>query len=210
MGLTQRGFSPVVIDKIVSANAEQKSAGKAKKMLWKQAEISVSVDTIMSLTGMIGEELAVRLREQTTAHAQGSLQPEYAEAPNLVAVSVDGGRIMTRADAGRGVHGQGWKETKNACLLTMSSSPSQDDPHPDLPTCFSQRGYVEKLVREIHSSAAQFEKDAENSGDPRTDAHSFEPEMDPWGGVRFSWQLGLHGKDANRIIWLRISHWHKT
>jgi len=174
MRLSQRGFSPAVIDKIVSANAEQKSAGKAKKMLWKQAEISVSVDTIMSLTGMIGEELEAHLQEQATAHAEGALQPQYAEPPNLAAVSVDGGRVMTRADAGRGVHQQAWKETKNACLLTMSSSPSQEDPHPDLPACFSKRGYVEKLVREIHSSASHSQKNAENSGDSREDAQPLE------------------------------------
>lgn len=175
MGLSQRGFSSVVIDKIVSANAEHKSAGKAKKMLWKQAEVSVSVDTIMSLTGMIGEELEAHLQEQATAHAEGALQPQYAEPPNLAAISVDGGRIMTRADAGRGIHEQAWKETKNACLLTMSSSPSQEDPHPDLPGCFAKRGYVEKLVREMHSSASNSQKDAENSGDSREDASSLEP-----------------------------------
>jgi len=179
MGLSQRNFSPAVIDKIVSANAEQKSAAKAKRMLWKQADISVSVDTIMSLTGMIGEELQVQLQEQAVAHAEGNLQPQYAEPPNLVAVSVDGGRIMTRADAGRGIHEQAWKETKNACLLTMSSSPSQEDPHPELPACFGKRDYVEKLVREIHSTASDSQKEAENAGDSQEDAHPLEllPEL---------------------------------
>ncbi len=178
LGLSQRSFSAAVIDKIVSANAEHKSAGKAKKMLYKQAEISVSVDTIMSLTGMIGEELEAHLQEQATAHAEGTLQPQYAEPPNLAVVSLDGGRIMTRADAGRGVHDPAWKETKNACLLTMSSSPSEEDPHPDLPTCFGKRDYVETLVREMHSSGAHSQKDAENSGDSREDAHPLEPPME--------------------------------
>jgi hypothetical protein len=59
---------------------------------------------------------------------------------------------MTRVEAGRGVHGQAWKETKNACLMTMSSSPSEDDPHPQLPACFRDRSYVEQLVREMHSA----------------------------------------------------------
>jgi hypothetical protein len=71
----------------------------------------------------------------------------------LVTVSMDGGRIMTRADAGRGVHGQAWKETKNACLLTMSSSLSLEDPHLQLPACFGNQADVEKLVREMHASA---------------------------------------------------------
>ena len=37
LGLDQRSYSPAVLDKIVSANAEHKSAYKAQKMLWKLA-----------------------------------------------------------------------------------------------------------------------------------------------------------------------------
>ena len=122
-------------------------------MLWKLAEIQVSVPYIMDLTAMIGQELHDYVQQQATAHADQALQPQYAELPKVVSVSVDGGRIMTRADAGRGVHQQTWKETKNACLLTLSSSLSTEDPHPQLPTCFADQKYVEKLVREIHASA---------------------------------------------------------
>lgn len=124
-------------------------------MLWKLAEINVSVPHIMDLTAMIGEELCDHLQQQADAHAERQLTPQYAEAPKVVSVSVDGGRIMTRADAGRGVHEQAWKETKNACLLTMSSSVSTEDPHPQLPTCFTDQEYVEKLVREVHSSTTK-------------------------------------------------------
>jgi hypothetical protein len=163
LGLDQRNCSAAVVDKIVSANAEHKSAAKAKRMLYKLAEISVSVPTIMDLTAVIGEELHDHLHHQANAHAQKQLQPQYAEPPKVVAVAVDGGRIMTRADAGRGVHDQAWKETKNACLLTMSSSVSQADPHPQLPACFTDKDYVEKLVREIHNSPA---KSAPNGREP--------------------------------------------
>ena len=153
MGLNRRSYSPAVVDKIVTANAESKSAATAQKMLRKLAETSVSVPQIMDVTAEIGQELSEQLHEQADAHARETLTPQHAEAPRLAAVSVDGGRIMTRAEAGRGVHQQAWKETKNACLLTMSSEPSPDDPHPQLPTCFADRGHVEKLVREIHSGA---------------------------------------------------------
>ena len=141
-----------MLDKIVSANAEHKSAGKAQKMLRKLAEVSISVSEIMDLTGMIGQELREHLEQQATAHAEGTLQRDYVEAPSLAVVALDGGRIMTRATAGRGVHDQAWKETKNGCLMTMSSSPSEQDPHPELPACFSNRAYVEQLVRDVHSS----------------------------------------------------------
>lgn len=155
LGLDQRNCSAAVLDKIVSANAEHKSAAKAKRMLWKLAEIKVSVPHIMDLTAMIGEELRDHLQQQANAHAEKQLTPQYAEAPKVVSVSVDGGRIMTRADAGRGIHEQAWKETKNACLLTMSSSVSKADPHPQLPTCFTDQEYVEKLVREVHNSTVK-------------------------------------------------------
>jgi hypothetical protein len=154
LGLDQRSYSPVVLDKVVSANAEHKSAAKARKMLEKLAELTISISEILDLSAMIGEELREHLQQQAALHAQQILEPEHVQTPGLVAVSVDGGRIMTRAEAGRGVHDRAWKETKNACLMTMSSVPSEQDPHPELPACFSDRDYVEKLVREIHSSAS--------------------------------------------------------
>lgn len=173
-----------MVDKVVSANAEHKSAAKAKRMLWKLAEISVSVPHIMELTAEIGQELHDHLQQQARAHADQELQPQHAEAPALVTVSVDGGRIMTRADAGRGVHQQAWKETKNACLLTMSSSTSQEDPHPQLPTCFTNQAYVEKLVREVHASVTgQTPKGGETRSLPEApdDEPAASPEQSPSG-----------------------------
>jgi len=143
-----------VTDKVVSANAEQKSAATAQKMLRKLADIDISIPQIMELSGEVGQELLDQLEQQADAHAQRQLEPQYAEAPNVAVVSVDGGRIMTRAVGGRGVHEQAWKETKNACLMTMSSTPVEQDPHPELPRCFGDRRYVEQLVREMHSTAS--------------------------------------------------------
>jgi hypothetical protein len=163
LGLDQRNYSPAVVDKIVSANAEHKSTAKAKKMLWKLAEVSVSVPEISDLSVMIGRELREHVEQQAMANAEHTLKPAHAETPGLVAVAVDGGRIMTRAEAGRGVHDQAWKETKNACLLTMSCSPSDHDPYPELPACFSDREYVEKLVCEIHSSTAGASQESQES-----------------------------------------------
>ncbi len=67
-----------MLDKIVSANAEHKSAGKAQKMLWKLAEVSISVPEIMDLSGMIGQELREHLEQQATAHAEHTLERAYA------------------------------------------------------------------------------------------------------------------------------------
>jgi hypothetical protein len=174
MGLDQRTYSPAVVDKIVSANAEHKSTYKAQKMLRKLADLSISVPEITELSSMIGKELREHLEEQAAAHAAETLEPQYAQAPSLAVVSTDGGRIMTRAEGERGVHDRAWKETKNACLMTMSSAPSAQDPHPELPTCFKDRVYVEQLVREIHSSVSRV---PQNSGE--IPANSAETEVTP-------------------------------
>lgn len=162
LGLNQRTYSAAVVDKIVSANAEEKSTYKAQKMLKKLAELSISVPEILDLSSMIGQELRTHQEEQATAHAAGTLEPQYSQTPSLAVVSPDGGRIMTRAEGDRGVHDQAWKESKNACLMTMSSTPAEHDPHPELPTCFKDRVYVEQLVREIHSTAC---RGPQNSGE---------------------------------------------
>ena len=78
------------MDKIVSANAEHKSTGKAQKMLFKLAEISVSVPLISEYTAEIGAELNADLRQQAQAHAAQQLRPQHAEPPGVVTVSVDG------------------------------------------------------------------------------------------------------------------------
>jgi len=131
-------------------------------MLKKLADLSISVPEILELSSMIGQELREHLEEQSTAHAAQTLEPQYAQSPGLAVVSTDGGRIMTRAEGKRGVHDRAWKETKNACLMTMTSTPSEQDPHPELPTCFKDRVYVEQLVREIHSTAS---RGPQNSGE---------------------------------------------
>lgn len=152
------------MDKIVSANAEHKSAYQARKTLLKQAEISVSVPVIHKLTATIGEELQEHLQRQASAHLEQQLKPQHVEAPQVAVVAVDGGRILTRAVAGRGVHDQQWKETKVGCLMTMSSSRCEEDPHPDLPGCFASQKYVERLVRELHAVRSGSHESLENTG----------------------------------------------
>jgi len=128
---------------------------------------------------MIGEELQEHLQRQASAHLEQQLEPQYAEAPQVVAAAVDGGRILTRAKAGRGVHDQQWKETKVACLMTMSSSPSDEDPHPDLPRCFASKKYVERLVRELHSVRSGSHESLENTGNPAEIEEALEQVVEP-------------------------------
>lgn len=175
MGLDQRAVSPAVLDKIVSANAENKSAPKAKRMLEKLAGVSVSVSVIGDLTATIGKELQEHLQQQADSHQAGTLNSQHTEPPGLATVSIDGGRIMTREAAGRGVHDQKWKETKNACLLTMSSSPSEEDPHPELPGCFANEQYVETLVRDMHTTTAVGQSPENTGVSPNSEASDESP-----------------------------------
>lgn len=135
-------------------------------MLLKLAEVSVSEPVIDKLTGVIGTELQDHMQTQARAHLEQELEPQHAEAPQLAVVSVDGGRIMTRDKAGRGVHNQQWKETKISCLLTMSSSPFDEDPHPELPSCFANEKYVERLIGELHTARSGSQKSGENPCNP--------------------------------------------
>lgn len=136
----------------MTINAQVKSGQVAVKILSKLTPISISVSHLMKLTETIGEELAQARDRQAAEHVANTLEPQVKEPPQVVAVGTDGGRLFTRAEgAGRGVHEGAWKETKVACLLTLSSETSEVDPHPELPGCFADEAGVGKLVREIKS-----------------------------------------------------------
>ena len=137
---------------MVTVNAQVKSANVAVKVLTKLTSISISVSHLTQLTETIGEELAAVRDQQADQYVAGKLEPEVQEPPQVAAVGTDGGRAFTRAeDAGRGVHDPAWKETKVACLTTLSSETCEVDPHPELPGCFADPAGVGQLVREIKS-----------------------------------------------------------
>jgi hypothetical protein len=151
---------------MVTVNAHVKSGSVAVKVLKKLTPISVCESHLMDLTATIGEELAEVRDRQAAQYLDESLEPEVKEPPQAVAVATDGGRIFTRAeDAGRGVHDPAWKETKIACLTTLSSKPSEVDPHPELLGCFSDQSCVDKLVREIKSIRNEADDGIAGNGD---------------------------------------------
>ena len=164
--LHQHGFSPVALDKMVTTNAEVKSGGVAVKILNKLTSISVSQSQLMQLTETIGKELEETRDQQATEYLDETLEPDVPEPPSVAAVATDGGRIFTRAEnAGRGVHDAAWKETKIANLTSLSSQPSEVDPHPELPGCFGDKTSVGKLVREIKSIRNEAVDDTAIQGD---------------------------------------------
>lgn len=108
---------------------------------------AVSDNTIQRVVRDVGEELAER-RDHDPKHADALAQrPE--DSPELAVVECDGGRIRCREPGrGRGVHlsGEGWRETKNACLIRAKRQTFAEDPQPEPPECFCDPKHVAKIA----------------------------------------------------------------
>jgi len=114
-------------------------------------EIAISARQINNLVNEVGQEMAANRDARTAQYVNEPLprQPTAADVqPELAAVFFDGGRMRTREpDQGRGVHQPHWRETKNAGFHRMKSETFDQDPQPELPDCFRNEAYVEKLVK---------------------------------------------------------------
>jgi hypothetical protein len=119
------------------------------------AEVDLSGRQLGRIAHEVGEQLE-ESRDQRVADFQAHrLVPETDVAPKLVVVSIDGGRYQTRSEGqGPGAHQVAWREDKVADLVTMSTRSHAEDPHPELPRCFTQKKGVVELVRGITSQGA--------------------------------------------------------
>lgn len=161
MKLDGRGYSPLVLEQIVTAGASVKSYEAASVLLETLAEVSVSPRHVNNLTTMVGEELRAATRDRTEAYQQQPLPrtPTQPETPiALASVACDGGRMQTRtAGAGSGVHQPHWRETKNAGFFRMKTQSHACDPHPELPRCFAQREHMSHLLDGVPEAEPQAE-----------------------------------------------------
>lgn len=131
-------------------------------------ELSVSSRQINKLASEAGAAMAEERDARTEKYVQSPLPrvATTAEMPvDLAAVFGDGGRMRTRApDQGSGVHQPHWRETKNAGFHRMQSPSFDEDPQPELPDCFRNASYVEKLVKGLKNVREQGrEEDAEST-----------------------------------------------
>lgn len=101
---------------------------------------SLSAKTIERLVGQVGQELGQRGESPATE--------KTVVAPEVAVVSCDGGRIQTRQPGhGPGVHGEKWRETKNASFERMSVTESSAvDPCPALPDTFRKVAHVAQIA----------------------------------------------------------------
>jgi hypothetical protein len=143
------GYSPTILHRILHMAGVTSSFDVAEVALKVVGEISISDRQINKLTTEIGREMAADRDDRTQQYVDQPLprRPTAAEVqPDWAAVFCDGGRMRTRQpDQGRGVHQPHWRETKNAAFHRMQSRSFDEDPQSELPDCFRNQAYVEKL-----------------------------------------------------------------
>lgn len=129
------------------AAAETRSFERARRVMSDVAGQPVSAKTIERVVGDVGGELAHR--RDLDPRSDDALAQRPESPPELAVAECDGGRIRTREPGhGPGVHrtGEGWRETKNACLIRAARAVFEDDPQPEPPACFCDPKHVAKIA----------------------------------------------------------------
>ncbi len=181
-------YSPTILHRILHIASVTSAFEVAETALKVVGEISISARQINNLASEIGQELAADRDERTEQYVNQPLprQPNSADVPpDLAAIFLDGGRMRTREpEQGRGVHEAHWRETKNAGFHRMKSQSFPQDPQPELPDCFRNEAYVEKLVKGLKNLKKQGREEDVNaeqsSSTVATPAKVPLPEAVPW------------------------------
>lgn len=130
-----------MLERIVCAGGSFGSFGIAAKLFELLTDLVVSQRTINNKTILIGGELKEARDRITDTHVNRPIttKAKVAEpAVTLAVAQVDGGRMQTRKmNSGSGVHDPHWRESKNAGLYRMMGETFTEDPHPQIPSCFT-------------------------------------------------------------------------
>jgi len=153
--LTSHGHSPSISDKIIRAGARESSFQDAAQALEELADVTISCRQLSRIAHEVGQQLRVERDQRVTEFQAGRLKAEVETRPALALVGVDGGRLQMRSEGdGPGAHDGSWREDKISVLATAAIASFDSDPEPELPDCFRNREYVEKLVRGIGGQSA--------------------------------------------------------
>jgi hypothetical protein len=143
------------LGQICRETARSTSFAAAAESLSDLAEVDLSGRQLGRIAHEVGEQLRQARDQQVDDFHDHCLVPETDVAPKLAVVSIDGGRYQTRSEGqGPGAHNAAWREDKVADLVTMSTRGHADDPHPELPRCFTRKKEVVELVQGITSQGA--------------------------------------------------------
>jgi len=139
-----------VLGKILRASAREPSFQEAAAALEELADLTISSRHVTRIAQEVGQQLETHRDQQVEQFQAHQLEPTVATRPALAVVQVDGGRLQIRGPGdGPGAHDSSWREDKIAVLATAAVTRFDADPEPDLPDCFRNREWVEKLVRGI-------------------------------------------------------------
>lgn len=139
-----------MLRKVVRSAAREPSFREAAEAVADLAEVTISGRQLDRIARELGEQLQAERDEQVDRFRAGMLEPRVATRPALAVVEVDGGRLQLRGEGeGPGAHQAAWREDKIAILATMAPTASECDPEPELPGCFRDRAYVEKVIGAI-------------------------------------------------------------
>lgn len=168
LGFDSRELTPGLVKKITLAGVKDRSEVEAAKTLEHIGGVTVSAKTVGRVLHDVGAEYTP-LRDCAPSRMSKRLVPPVPEnAPQSVSVSCDGGRILTReAGRGPGVHGEAWRETKNADFARLTVKAFEDDPHPELPECFRNAEHVAQLAESatLETGDAEGDDGDLNTGD---------------------------------------------
>jgi hypothetical protein len=176
LGLDARELTPGLVGRVVTMAAETRSYHRAELVLT-QLGHAVSDNTVQRVTLDVGRELAERRDAAATSAESLANRPE--KPPTLAVVECDGGRFRMREPGhGRGVHlsGEGWRETKIACLISATRRTFENDPQPEPPDCFLDPKHVAKIAESealsiaapVSAMTAERQEDADDA--PKTEA----------------------------------------
>jgi hypothetical protein len=114
------------------------------------ANVPLTPSYLQKLSLRIGQEWKDLHDAEVQAFRDGSAPQGVVATAKVAVVMVDGGRVQMRQDqAGRGVRGRHWRESKVACLLTMRSPVHAVDPRPEPPKKFLDHVQAARLAAEI-------------------------------------------------------------
>jgi len=160
LGFHARELTPKVIRKITVLAGETRSYKRAVIAL-AEADVPISIKTVERVIHDIGGELTIR--RDSDPKTDNALALPSDCPPELAIAECDGGRIRCRhPDQGPGVHpvGEGWRETKMACLIRAQHQTFEEDPQPEPPECFCDPRHVAKLAEtEAFSVASPIPQD---------------------------------------------------
>lgn len=178
MGFDSRDFTPELVRKITLAGVKDRSQLEASRTLKDIGGVDVSPKAVNRVLHDVGEEVT-HLRDEAPSRLSRTLvPPPPADAPQAVAVYCDGGRMMTRQPGrGTGVHGQAWRETKNANFERLVPKTFETDPHPALPSCFCDSKHVADIAdsAELNVTSEQLDDLEQQQAEWSADETSIEP-----------------------------------